>query len=54
MQKKIAMGAGVGLPLAVIITWGFNAFFPDTPMPAPVSAALGSLLTTAVGWFVKS
>jgi hypothetical protein len=52
--KKIGFGAGIGLPLAVIITWMWNSFMPESQMPAEVSAALGSLLTTAVGWIVPS
>ena len=43
MQKKVAVGAGIGLPLAVIITWLWNVMMPDTQMPAEVSAALGSI-----------
>ena len=54
MQKKVAMGAGLGLPLGVILTWAWNAAMPETQMPAEVSVALGSILTTAVAWIIPS
>jgi len=54
MQKKIVAGAGIGLPLAVILTWAWNAMMPDTQMPAEVSAALGSVLTTVAAWLMPA
>ena len=52
MQRKVGAGAALGIPLAVILTWAWNAALPDTQMPPEVSAALGSILTTAVAWLV--
>ncbi len=50
MERKIAAGGGIGLPLAVMIAWGWNVAMPDAQMPAEVSAAMGSFISTLVGY----
>jgi len=54
MDKKVKAGLGVGAPLGLIITWAWNAAFPDAQMPAEVSVALGSVITTAIAYFVPA
>ena len=54
LQRKVGAGVGLGLPLAVIVTWGWNAMMPQTQMPPEVSAALGAIMTTAVAWIVPN
>ena len=54
MQKKVGAGAAIGIPLAVVLAWIWGILMPDNPMPGPVSAALGSIITTAVAWLVPA
>jgi Na+/H+ antiporter NhaA len=48
--RKIAAAAGIGLPLAVLIAWVLSLY--EIKMPVEVAAALGSLLSSVIGYFV--
>lgn len=54
MDRKVVAGGSVGIPLAVIITWMWNTAMPEAQMPAEVSAALGSLISTVVAYLVPN
>lgn len=41
---------GIGVPLATIISWLFDAFL-RVQMPGPVEAAFGAVISAAVGYF---
>ena len=49
--RKIAAAAGIGIPLAAVIAWVLSLYQID--MPPAVEAALGSLVSVAIGYFVK-
>jgi hypothetical protein len=40
---------GVGVPLATIISWAVSLF--GATMPGPVEAAVGAVISAAVGYF---
>lgn len=50
MERKIAVGAGLGLPLSVIIIWAFGALMPEVVIPPEVATAFGAVISTFVGW----
>lgn len=50
--KRIGFGAG-GLGSGVVLTWAWNAVFPENQMPSEVGAALGAGLMGLAMW-VKS
>lgn len=43
--------AGIGIPLATIISWVLNAFF-KVEVPGPVEAAFGASLSALIGYVV--
>lgn len=49
-QRKIGAGLGVGMPVAVIAAWMLKV--QGIEMPAEVSVALGSVITTLVAYLV--
>lgn len=54
MDRKVKAGGGIGIPLAVIVTWMWNTAMPEAQMPAEVSAALGSVISTVIAFFVRN
>lgn len=42
--------AGIGAPLATIVSWALNTF-AGIEVPGPVEAAFGALVAAAVGYF---
>ena len=40
---------GIGVPLATVIAWAVSLF--GVEMPGPVEAAIGAVLSAAVGYF---
>lgn len=43
--------AGIGIPLATIISWALNTFW-GVEVPGPVEAAFGASLTALIGYLV--
>jgi len=43
--------AGIGIPLAIIISWILNEFF-GVEVPGTVEAAFGASLTALIGYLV--
>lgn len=41
---------GIGVPLATIIAWAVGAF-AGVEVPGPVEAAIGAVISAAVGYF---
>lgn len=41
---------GIGVPVATILSWLANAF-AGVAMPGPVEAAIGAVISAAVGYF---
>ena len=41
--------AGIGVPVATIISWLLNAF-GGVDVPGPVEAALGAVISTIIGY----
>lgn len=49
--RKVGLGATIGVPLTIIFTWAWKVSdLPD--MPEEVSAAIGSIISLAVAYFV--
>ena len=42
--------AGLGVPVATIMSWIFNTFV-GVDVPGPVEAALGAVISTLIGYF---
>lgn len=41
-MQKVQTAAGVGS--GVLVAWGWNTAFPETPMPAEVAAVVGAVI----------
>lgn len=49
-EKGAAAGAGIGMPLAVIVVWILDTYLLPAPMPGFVATAVGSVITGAIAW----
>lgn len=49
-NKDVAV-AGIGIPLATIISWVLNTFFA-VEVPGTVEAAFGASLTALIGYLI--
>ncbi len=50
VERKIAVGAGLGLPTSVILIWLFGVVWPEIVIPLEVAAAFGAVMSSVVGW----
>jgi hypothetical protein len=50
-SPKIAYAAGLGAPLALVISWVYGEL--GGSMPAEVAGAFGALVAAAVGYFKR-
>ena len=54
MDRKVAIGGGIGLPVSVILVWVFEAVMPDIKVPTEVGAAFGAVCVWAFNWLVPN
>lgn len=51
--NKVKGQAMAAAPLAVVVVWAWNAYFPETQMPAEVGGALGAVIGPLAAWIVS-
>lgn len=47
-ERGAAAGAGIGMPLAVIVVWILDTYLLPAPMPGFVATAVGSVITGVI------
>lgn len=55
-ERKVGAGLGVGAMLGVVIVWVLNTFAlpQEHPVPGQIGAAIGSICSFAVAYFLPA
>ena len=54
-DRKVGTGLTAGGALGIVLIWVFTTYIdPATPIPEPVAAAFGSLMTGVVGYLTPA
>jgi hypothetical protein len=51
-SNSTVASAAIGIPVAVVVAWALKEF-AGVEVPGTVEAALGAVLSTAIGYFFK-